>query len=76
MIQSSTGSLTILDAHTSTPKIYWNGVQVLGVVKLRVFDSTKDDESGEVRLRITKGANEASLLDALRAGGVTVKEVL
>ena len=47
MLQGSQGSLTILDGHTAVPKVFWNGTQVAGILKLRVFDSTRDDEVGE-----------------------------
>lgn len=76
MIQSPKGSLTILDAHTSAPKVYWNGVQIAGLVKLRVFDSTRDDEAGEVRLRVLKGLNATEILVAMRDAGIIVKEVV
>ena len=35
-------SLTIIDVHTSTPKIIWNGVILKGIISVRVFDKVND----------------------------------
>lgn len=76
MLQGSHGSLTILDVHTSTPKVFWNGTQVAGILKLRVFDSTRDDEVGEVRLRVLKGRNTRELLLGMKEAGILIKEAV
>lgn len=75
MIQSPKGSLTILDTHTSNPKVYWNGTLVLGLLKLRVFDSTRDDKAGEVRLKVLKNLNTTQALDEMRLANIIIKEV-
>ena len=74
-MESSSGSLTVLDAHTPNAKVFWNGVLIQGVQSIRVFDSLKDDNSGEVRLRVVKDANGVDLINALCLAGITVKEV-
>ena len=38
----SKGSLTIIDVYTSTPKIFWNGVILNGIISVRVFDKVND----------------------------------
>ncbi|TXG75888.1 hypothetical protein E6Q11_06135 [Candidatus Dojkabacteria bacterium] len=68
--------LTINKTSTSTPKVYWNGIQVAGIIKLRVFDSTRDDEAGEVRLRLLRGLNTPELLAEMKEAGVLIKEVV
>lgn len=37
-MQTAQGSLTILNAHTSEPTIYWNGAQVPAVTALKVVN--------------------------------------
>lgn len=76
MLQGSQGSLTILDGHTAVPKVFWNGTQVAGILKLRVFDSTRDDEVGEVRLRVLKGRNTSELLLGMKEAGIFIKEAV
>lgn len=76
MINGSTGTLTILDAHTTVPKVFWNGIAVQGLLKLRVFDSAKDDEAGEVRLKVLKGLNTPELLTAMKNAGIMIKEAV
>lgn len=36
MTITTQGSLTILNAHTDTPSVFWNGVQVEGIKALAV----------------------------------------
>ena len=74
-MESSSGSLTVLDAHTPNTKVFWNGALIQGVQSIRVFDSLKDDNSGEVRIRVLKDANGIELINELRVAGITIKEV-
>lgn len=76
MLQGSQGSLTILDVHTRVPKVFWNGTQVAGIIKLRVFDSTRDDEAGEVRLRVLKSLNTPELILEMKEAGILIKEAV
>lgn len=74
-MQSSQGSLVLLDVHTSAPKVFWNGSPISGVKKIRVFDNAVDDETGEVRLRLIKDTNAQEILDEMRLSGISIKEV-
>lgn len=74
-MQSSQGALVMLDVHTSTPKVFWNGTPLIGVKKIRVFDNALDDESGEVRIRLLKDLNEIEIIEQMKTSGISVKEV-
>ena len=39
MLQSTSGSLTILDANTATPSVFWKGQKVNNVVRIKVKDA-------------------------------------
>jgi hypothetical protein len=69
-MQAAQGNLTILNAHTSTPRVFWNGNEILGVVRIRVL-SDEDDH----RVKITVSGGQVDLYADMRNAGVLVKEV-
>jgi hypothetical protein len=66
-MQSAQGSLTIINAHTADPQVFWNGAK-LDVKRVRVFS---DDDDSRVRIVMTASPVAAEM----RAAGIVVKEV-
>jgi hypothetical protein len=67
MLRSATGLLTLLDANTSTPKVFWRG-QPFAVTNITVV--------GHIAMfRVSRGLHSPELLADLAANGVKVKEV-
>lgn len=63
------GSLTILDAHKpGEVKVFWNGVQVLGVAGAVV---DVDDDSHRVVLKVP----EDPILAEMRAAGIEIRRI-
>jgi hypothetical protein len=67
-MQSAQGSLTIINPHTSNPQVFWNGIKVEGVQRVRVLS---DDDDNRVRIVMTANTVAAEM----RAAGINVKEV-
>lgn len=63
-------NLTLLNAHASSPKVYWNGVEVTGVTRVRVLS---DEDTNRVKLVVS--GTQAALYQEMRAAGITVKEI-
>lgn len=64
---TSQGSLVLINAHTATPSVFWNGVVVSGITHIRI-----DWENDEQRVKLKVSAIDA-VHDELRAAGITVK---
>lgn len=65
-IESVQGSLTMVDLNTQSPKLYWNGRQISGVVGVRV-----NWESDEQKIVIR--VQEQQDLAEMTAAGIIVK---
>ena len=65
-MQTTTGSLTILNAHESTPSVFWNGVKVEGITAINVLNG-----AGVKRVVLT--LPEDPLLAEMQAAGITIK---
>jgi len=61
-MQTASGQLTILNAHTPTPAVYWNGVQVPNITNLAVYN-------GKVTLTLP----EDPVLAEMKAAGIVIK---
>lgn len=63
-MQTATGSLTILNAHTQEPQVFWNGqlIQNLGIQVS--FDN-----------KVTLKVAEDPVLAEMAAAGITIKRV-
>lgn len=66
MVQAISGALTILNAHTESPGVYWNGVKVEGVKALTVDNST-----GHHRVVLTL-TEDPSIVE-MQAAGILVR---
>ena len=67
MLQSATGLLTIVDANTPTPSVFWRGKKV-SVLTIVVAGNT-------VLFRVTKWLLSPELLADFVSNGLKVKEV-
>ena len=67
-MQSAQGSLTIINPHAANPQVFWNGIKVEGVQRVRVLS---DDDDNRVRIVMTANTVAAEM----RAAGINVKEV-
>lgn len=69
MLNSTQGSLTLVNLHTETPGIYWNGEPVPGVTDIQV---DWDDMGQRVKLHVNGSAD--ALYMEMVAAGITVKK--
>jgi hypothetical protein len=65
-MQTTTGSLTILNAHEATPSVFWNGVKVEGITAISVLNG------GDMR-RVVLTLPEDPILAEMQAAGITIK---
>lgn len=65
-MQTANGSLTIINAHESTPAVFWNGVQVEGITAIKV-----DNGAGLKRVVLTLAENP--ILVEMQAAGIVIK---
>jgi hypothetical protein len=66
-MQTTTGSLTLLNAHTEAPQVFWNGIKVEGIKAISVTNF-----SGGVN-RVTLTLPEDPILAEMQAAGITIK---
>lgn len=59
------GSLTILNAHTDTPSVYWNGKEVVGVMRVHVHN---DEDENRVKIVVSDYADEIICAEMTLAG--------
>lgn len=64
-MQTTTGSLTILNAHTE-PQVFWNGVKVEGITAISVTNSSTTQ-------RVVLTLPEDPTLAEMQAAGITIK---
>lgn len=69
-MQAVQGSLTILNAHTNTPSVYWNGKEVVGVSRIHI---QCDEDESRVKLVVTDYAN-LDLCDEMALAGINVRK--
>lgn len=69
-MQIAHGSLTILNAHTLTPEVYWNGAQVAGVKRIHIHS---DEDESRVKL-VVSGIQDQVYAEMIVAG-INVKKV-
>lgn len=67
-MKSISGSLVLLDIHTATPTVMWNGNAVLGVRRVHV-------NSGKRHVCISVKGTQTDLYASMRQSGVGVKEL-
>lgn len=65
------GALTMVGLNTETPKVFWNGRLVSGVVGIRV-----DWDADEQRVKLIVNGDDHETYLSMTEGGVTVKRVL
>lgn len=65
-MQTITGSLTILNAHTPEPKVYWNGVVVPGITAMQI-------STDQGATRVVLSVVEDPVLAEMKAAGVVIK---
>ena len=65
-MQTTTGSLTILNAHEPVPSVYWNGVKVEGISAINVVNGI---DLHRVILTLT----EDPILAEMQAAGIIVR---
>lgn len=65
MMQAAQGSLTILNAHTSAPSVYWNGKEVVGIERIHIQN---DEDEARVKLIVSDCADEVICADMILAG--------
>ncbi len=67
MLNSTVGSLVVVDANTDSPKVFWRGKQIA----VDSFLAGKND----VLLRVIRGSIADDVLSDLRANNIGVKEI-
>lgn len=65
------GSLTLVNAHTDAPQVFWNGKQVEGVQRVHVHN---DEDEHRVKLVISGG--DDAVVAAMLADGIQVRRVV
>jgi hypothetical protein len=65
-MQATTGSLTLLNAHTAEPQVYWNGAKVEGIKAINVINS-----AGTSKVVLT--LPEDPVLAEMQAAGIIIK---
>lgn len=73
MINSMQGSLTMVNLHSTNPKIYWNGIEISGIVSVRV-DSDEDEQRIKFRI-VGDFPLEEQVLSEMVAEGIIIKKV-
>ena len=68
MLKSLSGSLLMLDMHTPTPRIVWNGAEVLGVRRVYLRSNLRP-------LRISVHGHQPDAYASMRLAGITVTEL-
>ena len=67
-MQTAQGSLTMVGLNTETPRVFWNGNEVLGVTHIRV-----DCDADEQRVKLKVSSMVDALYAELVAANITVK---
>lgn len=65
MLQSTNGSLVIIDANTNSPSIFWKGQKVDNIVRVKVIDS-------RVVISLV-GGTQPDIYTDMRNNGIKVK---
>lgn len=68
-MQTTTGSLTILNAHEDAPSVFWNGVKVEGITAIAIAN-------GAGMHRVVLTLPEDHVLAEMQAAGIIVKRSL
>lgn len=68
MTTSAVGSLTMIGLNTGTPKVFWNGTEVSGIVGI-VVDNDADSK------RVVLKVKEDALFAEMQAAGITIRRV-
>jgi|CXWL01.1.fsa_nt_gi hypothetical protein len=68
-MQLARGALVLVDVHTTTPTVFWNGQKIDDLVRLRL-----DWDRDEHRIKLTVSRLAPNLRAALTAAGIVVKE--
>ena len=71
MLTSAKGSFLFLDAHTATPKYFWNGVVLTEVRRMVVHH---DEDTIHVKLRVENTATFDAQYAEMEAAGIKVKK--
>ena len=61
------GSLTMVGLNTQTPKIFWNGKELTGILSVRV-DCDEDEQ--RIKIRVSAASDVSA---EMQAGGVNIK---
>lgn len=74
MIQSAIGSLTIIFNGVDAPKVYWKGINVIGVISMLVNTGGIDDRI--VRFVVDNPLNnQEEILAEMLLSGISIKKV-
>ena len=65
MVAAVQGTLTMIGLQTLNPKVFWNGVEVEGIVEIKVENEVGKECAVKLKL---KGTNEERLAMAANAG--------
>lgn len=66
-MNSAQGSLTLLNAHTGAPQVFWDGVRVEHVKRIYVHS---DEDESRVKIVVTE---DSPLVASMVASGINVK---
>lgn len=66
------GNLAMVGVHTPTPQVFWNGIEVLGIVSIKVDHEVGDEH--RVKLKVFDAAQD-DLLVEMAAAGIVIKKL-
>ena len=72
-MQSASGSLVMIDLNTASPKVFWKGVQVEGIVEI---EADNDSERQRVKLRVVETTDSVlnAQYDEMIASGISIRK--
>lgn len=71
-MQTAQGSLVIVGVNTTTPKVFWKGTEVLGVVSVKVENEVGDEQ--RVKLKVFD-TNQDDILSEMASENVIIKHM-
>jgi hypothetical protein len=69
-MQTTNGSLTLVNPHSGAPKVFWNGAEIVGVLRVHVHN---DSDTQQVKLVVSSYVDKLLCAELVLAG-ISVKE--
>lgn len=69
-MNTSQGSLTIINAHTTTPQVFWNGVVLDGIKDIHV-----ENNKGKSKVVISIRGIQTDTYTDMKSSGIVIKRL-